>query len=51
MKRIQYAAVLSGVALNTLASWWWADPLAGSVVVYYAITEGIAHWRESREAA
>ncbi|PLZ02615.1 cation transporter [Burkholderia sp. WAC0059] len=45
------AAVLAGVALNALAGWWWADPLAGLVIVYYAVTEGIGHWKEGREAA
>jgi divalent metal cation (Fe/Co/Zn/Cd) transporter len=40
------AAVLVGVALNALAGWWWADPLAGLVIVYYALVEGVAHWKE-----
>lgn len=40
------AAVLAGVALNAIFGWWWADPLSGLVVVYYAVTEGIAHWKE-----
>ena len=40
------AAVLLGVALNALFGWWWADPLSGLVVIYYAATEGIAHWKE-----
>ncbi|WP_346779010.1 cation transporter [Burkholderia sp. Ac-20384] len=40
------AAVLVGIALNTVAGWWWADPLAGLVIVYYAVVEGVAHWRE-----
>lgn len=42
------AAVLAGVALNAGFGWWWADPLSGLVVVYYAVTEGIAHWKEGR---
>ncbi|MER5600832.1 cation transporter [Streptomyces sp. NPDC002265] len=33
------AAVLVGLVLNSLAGWWWADPLAGYVLVYYAIRE------------
>ncbi|WP_432171849.1 cation transporter [Streptomyces sp. 1222.5] len=33
------AAVLAGLALNSLAGWWWADPLAGYVLVYYAVRE------------
>jgi divalent metal cation (Fe/Co/Zn/Cd) transporter len=32
-------AILVGLVLNTLLDWWWADPLAGYVVVYYAIRE------------
>ena len=33
------AAVLIGLALNLLAGLWWADPLAGYVLVYYAARE------------
>ncbi|NUS18149.1 MAG: cation transporter [Streptomyces sp.] len=33
------AAVLAGLVLNALAGWWWADPLAGYVLVSYAIRE------------
>ncbi|MFC1406147.1 MULTISPECIES: cation transporter [Streptacidiphilus] len=33
------AAVLLGLVLNALAGWWWADPLAGYVLVYYAVRE------------
>lgn len=36
-------AVLIGLALNALLGWWWADPLAALVIVYYGI-------REAREA-
>lgn len=32
-------AVLAGLALNALFGWWWADPLAGYVLVYYAARE------------
>jgi divalent metal cation (Fe/Co/Zn/Cd) transporter len=32
-------AVLAGLALNAFAGWWWADPVAGYVIVYYAIRE------------
>ncbi len=38
------AAVLSGLILNAVAGWWWADPLAGLVVVYYGLKEGWAAW-------
>ena len=33
------AAVLVGLVLNAAAGWWWADPLAGYVLVYYALRE------------
>jgi len=36
------AAVLVGLTLNALLGWWWADPLAGLVVVGYAIREARA---------
>jgi divalent metal cation (Fe/Co/Zn/Cd) transporter len=32
-------AVLAGIALNATRGWWWADPLAGYVLVFYAIKE------------
>ena len=32
-------AVLVGLTLNALAGWWWADPLAGLVIVGYAVRE------------
>ena len=32
-------AVLAGLALNAGPGWWWADPLAGYVLVGYAIRE------------
>jgi divalent metal cation (Fe/Co/Zn/Cd) transporter len=39
------AIVLSGLVLNSLFGWWWADPLAGFGIVYVAGREGIEHWR------
>ncbi|MFE4703497.1 cation transporter [Streptomyces sp. NPDC056738] len=33
------AAILLGLALNAAWGFWWADPLAGYVLVYYAIRE------------
>ncbi len=39
------AAVLVGLVLNALLDWWWADPLAGLVIVYYGIKEGLHAWR------
>jgi divalent metal cation (Fe/Co/Zn/Cd) transporter len=32
-------AVLAGLILNAAAGWWWADPAAGYVLVYYAVRE------------
>ncbi len=32
-------AVLAGLAMNSFAGWWWADPAAGYVIVYYALRE------------
>ncbi|GAC1450939.1 MAG: cation transporter [Pseudarthrobacter sp.] len=32
-------AVLGGLVLNALLGWWWADPLAGLVIIYYAALE------------
>ena len=37
-------AVLAGLILNATLGWWWADPAAGYVLVYYAL-------REAREIA
>jgi divalent metal cation (Fe/Co/Zn/Cd) transporter len=39
-------AVLVGLVLNALFGWWWADPLASLVIVYYGIREGIHALRE-----
>jgi divalent metal cation (Fe/Co/Zn/Cd) transporter len=36
-------AVLTGLVLNAALGWWWADPAAGYVLVYYGV-------REAREA-
>ncbi len=32
-------AVLVGLVLNATLGWWWADPLAGYALLYYAIRE------------
>jgi divalent metal cation (Fe/Co/Zn/Cd) transporter len=32
-------AVFFGLVLNAAAGWWWADPAAGYVLVYYAARE------------
>jgi divalent metal cation (Fe/Co/Zn/Cd) transporter len=32
-------AVLLGLVMNAIAGWWWADPAAGYVLVYYGARE------------
>jgi divalent metal cation (Fe/Co/Zn/Cd) transporter len=32
-------AVLAGLVLNAALGWWWADPVAGYVLVFYALRE------------
>ena len=42
-------AVLVGLFLNALFGWWWADPLASLVIVYYGIREALHVLHESGE--
>ena len=42
-------AVLVGLLLNALFGWWWADPLASLVIVYYGIREARHALLESAE--
>jgi divalent metal cation (Fe/Co/Zn/Cd) transporter len=37
-------AVLVGLVLNAAGGCWWADPLAGAVIVFYGVQEGRAAW-------
>lgn len=39
-------AVLLGLVFNAAFGWWWADPVAGLVIVYYGLREGIHAWTE-----
>jgi divalent metal cation (Fe/Co/Zn/Cd) transporter len=39
------AAVLVGLLLNAGLGWWWADPLASFVLVFYGVREGRAALR------
>jgi divalent metal cation (Fe/Co/Zn/Cd) transporter len=32
-------AVLLGLVLNAALGWWWADPAAGYILVFYAARE------------
>jgi len=41
-------AVLIGISLNALVGWWWADPIAGYVIVFYAFREAIQIFRPSQ---
>ncbi len=43
-------AVLTGVACDLAFGWWWADPLAGLVIVYYAAREAVAIFRPADRA-
>jgi divalent metal cation (Fe/Co/Zn/Cd) transporter len=43
------AAVLLGLLLNAALGWWWADPLASLVLVYYGIKEGLEARRHAAE--
>ena len=39
------AAVLIGLIVNSLFGWWWADAIAGLVIVVFAVREGVEAWR------
>jgi divalent metal cation (Fe/Co/Zn/Cd) transporter len=39
-------AVVIGLVLNAAIGWWWADPAAAFVIVYYGLREG---WHALRE--
>lgn len=38
-------ALLTGLLLNALAGWWWADPAAALVIAAVALREGRESWR------
>ena len=38
-------AVLVGLILNAVVGWWWADPVTGYVILYYAVREASASLR------
>lgn len=40
--------LLAGLLLNHLFGWWWADPLAALVLVYFIVQEGREAWHEAR---
>jgi divalent metal cation (Fe/Co/Zn/Cd) transporter len=37
-------ATLVGLVAYAAAGWWWADPIAGFVVVFFALREGVEAW-------
>jgi divalent metal cation (Fe/Co/Zn/Cd) transporter len=41
------AAVLTGVVLNAVAGWWWADPLSALVILVYGLREARHAWAEA----
>jgi divalent metal cation (Fe/Co/Zn/Cd) transporter len=38
------AALLTGLVLNALWGWWWADPAGGLAIALLAAREGVEHW-------
>lgn len=42
-------AVLVGIVLDLVLRWWWADALAGYVIVYYAVREAVHIFRPDTE--
>ena len=41
--------MLAGLILNASFGWWWADPAAAFVIVYYGLREGWHALHESVE--
>lgn len=41
---------LSGLALNAVLGWWWADPAAALLVAVAALNEARENWEEAGEA-
>jgi divalent metal cation (Fe/Co/Zn/Cd) transporter len=39
------AILLEGLGLNALFGWWWADPLAGLIMVPIIVKEGLESLR------
>jgi divalent metal cation (Fe/Co/Zn/Cd) transporter len=40
--------LLAGLVLNRLLGWWWTDPLAGLVLIYFLVREGREALHEAR---
>ncbi|KHK96390.1 cation transporter [Microbacterium mangrovi] len=43
--------VLLGIVLDAVLGWWWADPVAGLVIVFYAAREAVHIFRDPPEDA
>ncbi|MEX0990070.1 MAG: cation transporter [Actinomycetota bacterium] len=41
------AILLGGLLLNSVVSWWWADPLAALAIAGLAVKEGVEAWHHS----
>ncbi len=52
---LQDLTILVGIGLNSLFSWWWADPVSALLLVYFFIKEGrenfFGHGHEHEEDA
>jgi cation diffusion facilitator family transporter len=42
-------ALLLGLGFNAIFGWWWADPIAGMLIVLFLVKEGLEQWREANE--
>ena len=42
--------VLVGLTLNATLGWWWSDPVASLVIVFYGMKEGLHAWKEGTSA-
>ena len=38
-------ALLTGLLLNALVGWWWADPITALVIAGVAVKEGRESWQ------
>ena len=44
------AAIVVGVGLNGVMSWWWADPISSLVIVFYGVREALEAWQHASDA-
>jgi divalent metal cation (Fe/Co/Zn/Cd) transporter len=42
-------SVLAGILLDYTFGWWWADPIAGLIIVFYAAREAVQIFRGEHE--